>query len=98
MISHNKKLMEGAFRASMKKPPPYPRLKRSLKVNDQSAHLRAEGGHRQQERMIQAKRKSFDRATNLIHIKQRNFSGGCPSERHALIQLKIKETRADYDR
>ena len=61
MISHNKKLMEA--RLGVYDKAPYQGLSAADSVNDQASHLIAEGGYRQQERMIQAKRKSFDRAT-----------------------------------
>lgn len=75
---------------------PYQGLSAADGVNAQSTILRAEGGHRQQERMIQAKRKSFDRATfnsyqaaeiapvNEMYLRQR-----------ALIN--INQTKQDYD-
>ena len=60
MLSHSKKLMEARLGVYEKAPYQPPGAVEG--IDDQSAHLRAEGGHRQQERMIEAKRKSLDRA------------------------------------
>ena len=65
-------------------------------IDNQSAHLRAEGGHRQQERMIQAKRKSFDRATfnsyQAAEISPVNES----IKRHRAL-INANQTKPDYD-
>ena len=94
MISHNKKLMEA--RLGVYEKPPYQGLSVAEGVNDQSAHLRAEGGHRQQERMIQAKRKSFDRATfNSYQAAEISPVGTTFTRQRALIN--VNQTKQDYD-
>jgi hypothetical protein len=86
MISHNKKLMEA--RLGVYEKLPYPGLSAAEGVNDQAAHLNAEGGHRQQERMILAKRKSFDRATFNSYQAAEISPVGCPYARQrALINV-----------
>ena len=65
-------------------------------IDDQSAHLRAEGGHRQQERMIEAKRKSLDRALFNSYQAAEISPVGREKERiRALINANI--TKQDYD-
>ena len=76
--------------------PPYQGLSAAEGVNDQSAHLIAEGGHRQQERMIQAKRKSFDRALfNSYQAAEISRAGCTINKQRALIN--INQTKQDYD-
>lgn len=75
---------------------PYQGLSAAEGINDQSAHLRAEGGHRQQERMIQAKRKSFDRATfNSYQAAEISPVGATFRRQRALINAN--QTKPDYD-
>ena len=76
--------------------PPYQGLSAAEGVNDQSAHLRAEGGHRQQERMIQAKRKSFDRATFNSYQAAEISPVGCPLRRQRAL-INANQTKLDYD-
>ena len=94
MISHNKKLMEA--RLGVYEKPPYQGLSAAEGVNDQSAHLRAEGGYRQQERMILAKRKSFDRATFNSYQAAEISPVGCPYARQRAL-INVNQTKLDYD-
>lgn len=65
-------------------------------IDDQSAYLRAEGGHRQQERMIEAKRKSLDRALFNSYQAAEISPVGREKERiRALINANV--TKQDYD-
>lgn len=65
-------------------------------IDDQSAHLLAEGGHRQQERMILAKRKTLDRALFNSYQAAEISPVGRDEERiRALINVNI--TKRDYD-
>ena len=76
--------------------PPYQGLSAAEGVNDQAAHLQAEGGHRQQERMIEAKRKSFDRALfNSYQAAEIARVGSVYETQRALINPN--QTKQDYD-
>ena len=94
VISHNKKLMEA--RLGVYEKAPYGGMSAAEGVNDQSAHLRAEGGHRQQERMIQAKRKSFDRALFNSYQAAEVSPVGCPHQRQRAL-INVNQTKMDYD-
>jgi hypothetical protein len=94
VISHNKKLMEA--RLGVYEKPPYQGLSAADGVNDQSARLRAEGGHRQQERMIDAKRKSLDRALfNSYQAAEISPVGAPYMRQRALMNPNI--LKPDYD-
>ena len=75
---------------------PYQGASAAEGVNDQSAHLRAEGGHRQQERMIQAKRKSFDRATFNSYQAAEISPVNRPRLRQRAL-INVNQTKPDYD-
>ena len=76
--------------------PPYQGLSAAEGVDEQSTRLRAEGGHRQQERMIQAKRKSLDRALFNSYQAAEISPVGCAYIRHrALINPNV--LKPDYD-
>jgi hypothetical protein len=94
MISHSKKLMEA--RLGVYEKAPYQGLSAAEGINDQSAHLLAEGGHRQQERMIQAKRKSFDRATFNSYQAAEISPVGCAYLRHRAL-VNENQTKQDYN-
>ena len=64
-------------------------------ADDMSTRLRVEGGHRQQERMIQAKRKSFDRALFNSYQAAEIAVPGQAGRFRALINPNI--TKQDYD-
>lgn len=75
---------------------PYQPIGATEGVDHQSALLRAEGGHRQQERMIQAKRKSFDRALfNSYQAAEIRPVRNNLERIRALINPNI--TKQDYD-
>ena len=65
-------------------------------IENQSTHLMAEGGHRQQERMIQAKRKSFDRATFYSYQAAEISPVGITDQRHRAL-INVNQTKPDYD-
>ena len=76
--------------------PPYQGLSAAEGVNDQSTRLQVAGGHRQQERMIQDKRKSFDRATfNSYQAADIAPVGTTWVHQRALINDNI--VKQDYD-
>lgn len=75
---------------------PYPGMSAADGVNDQASHLIAEGGHRQQERMIQAKRKSFDRATFNSYQAAEISPVGCNHRRQRAL-INVNQTKPDYD-
>ena len=76
---------------------PYQGLSAAEGINDQSAHLIVEGGHRQQERMIQAKRKSFDRATFYSYqATEISHVGDNAYTRHRAL-INVNQTKPDYD-
>jgi hypothetical protein len=75
---------------------PYPGMSAADGVNDQAAHLAAEGGHRQQERMIQAKRKSFDRATHFSYQAAEISPVGSTHVRQRAL-INVNQTKPDYD-
>lgn len=94
MLSHSKKLMEARLGVYEKAPFQLPGATEG--IEHQSTLLRAEGGHRQQERMIQAKRKSFDRALFNSYQAAEIAVAAKPKERiRALINPNI--TKQDYD-
>ena len=94
MISHNQKLMEARLGVYDKRP--YQGLSAAEGINDQSSHLIAEGGHRQQERMIQAKRKTFDRATFNSYQAAEISPAGNSTVRHRAL-INANQTKPDYD-
>ena len=75
---------------------PYQGLSAADGVNEQSTHLRAEGGHLQQERMIEAKRKTLDRALFNSYQAAEISSVNSPYKRQrALINPNV--LKPDYD-
>lgn len=65
-------------------------------IEEQSLHLRHEGGHRQQERMISQKRRTFDRVLHNSYQAAEIEPVGTVNVRHrALINPNV--TKPDYD-
>ena len=93
MLSHSKKLMEARLGVYEKAPYQPPGVVEG--IDDQSAHLLAEGGHRQQERMILAKRKTLDRA--LFNSYQAAEITPVGSEQQIRVLINPNVTKQDYD-
>ena len=76
--------------------PPYQGLSAAEGVDEQSTRLCAAGGHRQQERMIQAKRKSLDRALFNSYQAAEISPVGCPYMRQRAL-MNPNVLKPDYD-
>lgn len=75
---------------------PYQNIGATDGVDNQATLLRAEGGYRQQERMIQAKRKTLDRAVFNSYQAAEISPVDCPRLRQrALINANV--VKQDYD-
>lgn len=91
MLSHSERLMKARLGVYEKAPYDKPGV-----VDDLATRLEAEGGYRQQDRMIRAKRQSFDRAVfnsyqaaEISHIK-------APRSKHRAL-MNPNQTKPDYD-
>ena len=93
-MSLNKRLMEA--RLGVYEKPPYEPPGATENVDHASALLRAEGGHCQQERMIQAKRKSFDRALYFSYQAAEVSPDENPDVRHRAL-MNPNALKPDYD-